>query len=157
MQSSSGAGTAALLRPLCTDVKRLWSAAPSPQILILKGLIVEMSCTQPRMRGAVFLFSVDSAPQSLDLSHPLPSLFCPSTSRSRLRLQSLLHPQPGGTAGNSPRAPNFNCTESPAAGNDLLWFLLLQQLFLTTKKDNKPPDSISPTVIPTVKRLCRCL
>jgi len=61
------------------------------------------------------------------------------------------------TAGNSPRAHNFNCTEPPASGNDLLWFLLLQQLFLTTKKDNKPPSSISPTAIPNVPHLCQRL
>lgn len=91
------------------------------------------------MREELFPFSIGSAPQSLDLSHAFPSLFAPLLlgaifARSASRIDSQ-----ASTAGNSPRAYNFNCTSSPASGNDLLWFFLLLQLFLTTEKDNKPP------------------
>lgn len=107
------------------------------------------------MREELFPFSIGSAPQSLDLSHAFPSLFAPPLlgaifARSVSRIDSQ-----ASTAGNSPRAYNFNCTSSPASGNDLLWFFLLLQLFLTTEKDNKPPNSISPTAIPNVVRPCR--
>lgn len=57
-QSSSrpSTATAALLQPLCTDVKRLQSTDPGPQILILEGLIVEMSCTSVQNERRAFCF-----------------------------------------------------------------------------------------------------
>jgi len=54
--SSSRAGPAARLQPLRTDVKRLRSADPGPQILILKGLIVEMSRTSAQNERRAFSF-----------------------------------------------------------------------------------------------------
>lgn len=106
------------------------------------------------MREELFPFSIGSAPQSLDLSHAFPPLFAPPLlgaifARSASRIDSQ-----ASTAGNSPRAYNFNCTSSPASGNDLLWFFLLLQLFLTTKKDNKPPPTPSPQ--PRSQMLCVC-
>lgn len=54
------------------DAEWLHSANPGRRVLILSGLIVEISCTSAQNKAKVFLFSADAAPQSLDLSHPFP-------------------------------------------------------------------------------------
>lgn len=69
-----------------------------------------------------------------------PLAVCPSIPGAIFACSASCINSQASTAGNSPRAHNFNCTQSPAPGNDLLCFFLLQQLFLTSKKDNKTPQ-----------------
>lgn len=120
------------------DAKRLHSANPRPCVLILRGLIVEMSHTSAQNEARGFSFQRRRR-SSEPGSEPSFSLLCPPLLRAIFARSAAHIGSQASTAGSSPRAHRFNCTEPPAPGNDLLWFSPLQQLFLTSRKNNKPP------------------
>lgn len=129
----------------------------SPQILILKGLIVEMSCTSVQNERRAFSFQHQRCSSEPGSEPSLPSLFAPPFPEPSL---------PAVPLASTARQVQLGTLPGPITST--AHSLLLQAMicsassffsssFSLPRRTIKPPNSISPAVILNVLHLCQCL
>lgn len=129
----------------------------SPQIFILRGLIVEMSCTSVQNGRRAFSFQPRRCSSEPGSEPSLPSLFAPPLPELSLPAVPL-----------ASTARQLQLATLPRPRTSTAHSLLLQAMigsassyfsssFSLPGRTIKPPNSISPTVILNVVRLCQCL